>query len=89
MSELQTTERAPATTPAEKVIEAFGGVRVLARLLGRNPSSVVRWRQPKSEGGTGGVVPSALQGRVLTLARAQGLALTAEDLISADDDRGR
>ena len=74
-------------TPAEKVIDAFGGVRVLARLLGRNPSSIVRWRRSKAEGGTGGVVPSALQGKVLTLARSQGLSLTAEDLISVEGGR--
>lgn len=73
-------------SPAEKVIEAFGGVRVLARLLGRNPSSVVRWRQPKAEGGTGGVVPSALQGRVLVLARERGLDITAEDLIAVSGE---
>lgn len=69
------------TTPAEKVITLFGGVRPLARELGRNPSSVLRWRRPKSEGGTGGAVPSAMQGRVLALAKARGLPLSAEDLI--------
>jgi hypothetical protein len=70
-------------SPAEKVITLFGGVRPLARELGRNPSSVVRWRRPKDEGGTGGAVPSAMQGTVLALARARGLPLTADDLILA------
>ena len=69
------------TTPAEKVITLFGGVRPLARELGRNPSSVVRWRRPKEQGGTGGTVPSAMQGKVLALAKARGLPLVAEDLI--------
>lgn len=68
-------------TPAEIVITLFGGVRPLARELGRNPSSVVRWRRPKIQGGTGGAVPSAVQGRVLALAKARGLPLSAEDLI--------
>ena len=68
-------------TPADKVIALFGGVRPLARDLGRNPSSVVRWRRSKEKGGTGGAVPSALQGRVLALAKARGLPLAAEDLI--------
>ena len=68
-------------SPADKVIALFGGVRPLARELGRNPSSVVRWRKPRAEGGTGGAVPSAMQGRVLALAKARGLPLTAEDLI--------
>lgn len=72
------------TSPADKVISLFGGVRPLARELGRNPSSVVRWRKPRAEGGTGGAVPSAMQGRVLALAKARGLPLTAEDLIAVD-----
>ena len=70
-------------SPAEKVITLFGGVRPLARELGRNPSSVVRWRRPKDEGGTGGAVTSAMQVTVLALARARGLPLTADDLILA------
>ena len=68
-------------TPADKCIEAFGGVRALARALERNPSSVVRWRKPKDEGGSNGAVPSALQGRILAIAQARGLSLTAEDMI--------
>jgi hypothetical protein len=68
-------------TPADKAITAFGGVRALARALERNPSSVVRWRKPKDEGGSAGAVPSALQGRILAMAQARGLNLTAEDLI--------
>jgi hypothetical protein len=68
-------------TPADKCIEAFGGVRALARALDRNPSSVVRWRRPKDEGGSNGAVPSGLQGRILALAQERGLTLTAEDLI--------
>jgi len=68
-------------TPADKCIEAFGGVRALARALERNPSSVVRWRRPKDEGGSSGAVPSSLQGRILALAQERGLPLTAEDLI--------
>jgi hypothetical protein len=68
-------------TPADKAISAFGGVRALARALERNPSSVVRWRKPKDEGGSAGAVPSALQGRILAIAQARGLSLTAEDLI--------
>lgn len=68
-------------TPADKCISAFGGVRALARALERNPSSVVRWRKPKDEGGSNGAVPSALQGRILAIAQARGLSLTADDLI--------
>ena len=70
-----------AQTPADKCILAFGGVRKLARALGRNPSSVVRWRKPKDEGGSSGAVPSSLQGKILAIALARGIALSADDLI--------
>ena len=75
------TENTELQTPADRCIDAFGGVRALARALERNPSSVVRWRKPKDEGGSAGAVPSALQGRILAIAQARGLSLTAEDLI--------
>lgn len=68
-------------TPADKCIEAFGGIRALARALERNPSSISRWRRPKDEGGSAGAVPSSLQGRILALAQERGLSITAEDLI--------
>lgn len=77
---VETLKNSPET-PADKAINAFGGVRALARALERNPSSVVRWRKPKDEGGSAGAVPSALQGRILSMARERGLNLTAEDLI--------
>jgi hypothetical protein len=79
------TENATPTTPADKCIQAFGGVRTLAKLLGRNASSISRWRKSKEEGGTGGCVPSALQNRVLTLAKAHNVSLSAEDLICVVD----
>lgn len=73
------------STPADKVIAAFKGVRPLARAVGRNPSSIVRWRRPKSEGGTGGAVPSSLQGVILALARERGLDISPADLILPPD----
>ena len=75
------TQESPPETPADKCIDAFGGVRALARALERNPSSVVRWRKPKDGGGSAGAVPSSLQGRILAMAQERGLQLTAEDMI--------
>lgn len=69
-------------TPADIVISRFEGARALARLLGRDPSSVHRWRMPASKGGLDGRVPSALQLPLLELAQQRGIALTAEELIS-------
>lgn len=69
------------SSPADRVIKAFGGVRETARALSRNPSSVSRWRSSKEDGGTGGRVPGPIQGTVLEAAKSRGIALTADDLM--------
>jgi hypothetical protein len=69
------------STPADRVIEAFGGVRETARILDRNASSVSRWRKPLGEGGTGGYVPTGLLATVLREAKKRRVDLTAADLI--------
>ena len=59
--------------PAERIIECFGGISALARALGhRHPTTVQGWRQR-------GVIPARRQADVLAAARAQNLALSAED----------
>lgn len=42
---------------AERILDAIGDVSV-ARITGRSLGRVKRWRQPKSQGGTDGLVPS-------------------------------
>jgi transposase-like protein len=76
-------ENTTTSSPADKVIAAFDGVRATARALKRNPSSVSRWRKSREDGGTGGRVPSSLQELVLSEAKSRGLALTAADLIGS------
>lgn len=68
-------------SPAQRVIAAFGGIRAVARAVDRNPTTVLRWRMSKEEGGTGGRIPSTMQERVLAEAKARGLDLTPADLI--------
>lgn len=68
-------------TPAEKVIQVFGGVRATARLLALNSSSVSRWRMPAEKRGLDGRVPSVHQAAILRIARERGLSLVAADLI--------
>lgn len=68
-------------TPADNVIQAFGGVRALARALGLNSSSVSRWRMPSEKRGLSGRVPSIHQATILRIARERGLPLSAADLI--------
>lgn len=69
------------SSPADIVISRFGGVRPLARLLGKDPSTIHRWRQPADRGGLDGRVPSAVQVRLLELARERGIELTSADLV--------
>lgn len=69
-------------TPADIVISRFEGVRPLARLLGKDPSTIHRWRMPAAKGGLDGRVPSAVQVRLLDLAKERGVALTADELIT-------
>lgn len=68
-------------SPADIVIEKFGGVRATARALELNSSSVSRWRAPAEKRGLDGRVPSKHQATILRLARARGIDLTAADLI--------
>ena len=67
--------------PADIVISRFGGVRSLARLLGKDPSTIHRWRMPAAKGGLDGRVPSAAQIKLLALAKDRGVTLTADELI--------
>ena len=69
------------SSPADIVISRFNGVRPLARLLGKDPSTIHRWRQPADRGGLDGRVPSAVQVRLLELARERGIELTPADLV--------
>lgn len=66
--------------PAASVIQKFGGVRPLARLLNVSPSTVCRWQKPKP-GGTGGMIQAQYHGTLLGLARRKKIALTADELV--------
>lgn len=72
-------------TPAERVISKFGGIRPLARMLDIDHSSVQRWTRPKTQRGSGGLIPSRHHQRILNLAREQGLDIDAADLIVGGD----
>lgn len=70
-------------SPAQYVIEAFGGAAPLARELGYpDGTRVWRWQQPKAEGGQDGQIPDLCHRRILDLARERGLDITPEDLIA-------
>ena len=68
-------------SPAEYVIKVFGGVRKVARAIGRDPASVSRWRRTAGQKGTDGRIPSKAQQELLIQAKALGLDLNPEDLL--------
>lgn len=67
--------------PAARIIEVFGGVRSLARLLGIDSSTVSRWQLPKDRRGQDGRIPAEYQGRILAMAQEQGMPITADDVV--------
>ena len=62
------------TSPVELAIDLFGGVRKLARALGRDPAAVSRWQKS-------GVVPTSIQRRLLELSWERGINITAHDIV--------
>jgi myo-inositol-1-phosphate synthase len=62
------------SNPARRVIARFGGQSALAALLGRRQSTVEHWAAT-------GRIPAQWQQRLIGLAREQGLALEARDLV--------
>lgn len=64
--------------PVDLAIKFFGGVRRLARAIGRDPAAVSRWRKS-------GNIPSSVQKKLLQVAWDQGIELTAHDIIFGRD----
>jgi len=82
---------------AHRVIAKFGNARRLAELMTAvkrhydsdakpvDPSTVYKWRMPKSEGGTGGLIPSSSMKLVMKAARLEGIVLSAAELSPIGD----
>jgi hypothetical protein len=69
-------------SPAERAIKKFGGFEQLAEALGRHPISIRKWTYPRGKrGGTGGLIPTSIQGQVLAEAKKRGINLKPADLI--------
>ena len=61
-------------SPVDLAINRFGGVRALARAIGRDPAAISRWKKT-------GVVPTSVQRRILEAAWDRGMDITAHDMI--------
>lgn len=67
-------------SPAELVVEVFGGVTEVARIVGRSPAGVSIWCLPKAKSGLDGEIPMAVRCRIIDVAKERGIALTIEEL---------
>lgn len=65
-------------TPVDLAIDMFGGVRKLAKSIGRDPAAVSRWRKH-------GLVPTQIQRKVLSAALERDIAITAHDIVYGRD----
>ena len=61
-------------TPYELCIEEFGGVRELARQIGRDAGSVSKWKKQ-------GTIPTSIQKKLLEKAWELDLNISAHELI--------
>ena len=59
-------------TPAEAVIDIFGGASNLARALGCHRSTICRWTLSAKKKGTGGQIPGSAKDDILKLAKKLG-----------------
>ena len=82
MSEFQSGDNIqPSLSPSRRVRNALGAKR-LAALCDRSTEAVRKWDRGVSKGGTGGLIPAPFQARILREIEAEGLPLTARDLIA-------
>jgi hypothetical protein len=73
--------------PANSIITRMGGLSAVAEITGVTPHSVMRWRMPKADGGTGGLVPSKHAEAILSAARDRGVDLSPQDFFQAEPER--
>jgi hypothetical protein len=59
--------------PVDYAIHKIGGVRALARAIGRYPSSISKWKRK-------GVIPSSARIPLISYAEKNGIDLTSRDL---------
>lgn len=68
-------------SPANAVIEAFGGVRQTARALGVSPSTVSRWNSRDRNKKHKGTIPSSMHLAIISASKRKRLNITPYHLI--------
>jgi len=67
--------------PSEYLVLLAGGIRPLARLLNRAPSSVYNWTVRTRKSGESGNIPQQLHKEILKLAKEKSWDITTDDLL--------
>ncbi|HEV7344176.1 MAG TPA: hypothetical protein VGN60_00895 [Devosia sp.] len=75
----------PALEPANSIIERFGGNMVVRSITGVSRTRVYRWTRPKSEGGTGGLIPTDHAITLLRYAKKHGVEVSAADFLPIEE----
>jgi DNA-binding transcriptional regulator YiaG len=78
---VQSSNSEADVSPARRARRVLGSHR-LAAICGLTENAVYKWDRARSKGGTGGLVPSQFQARILAVVEEEGLGLTARDLIA-------
>lgn len=69
--------------PADTIIKKFSGLNAVADIANVTPHTVMRWRRPKEDGGTGGIIPHWHMDKLLEAARERGIDLAPTEFLPA------
>ncbi len=72
--------------PARTIVARLGGAAAVAQVAGTALTAPYRWQYSRARGGTGGRIPQRHHRALLGFARAQGIALSADDLLPRNDE---
>jgi hypothetical protein len=67
--------------PADAIIKKFNGLKAVADIVEVTPHTVMRWRRPKEEGGTGGIIPHWHIEKLLDAARERKIDLAPNEFL--------
>lgn len=71
---------------AERIIKKCGGPTVVAGICGVHVTRVYRWTYDRERGGTGGIIPTRHQNRLLIGAMQQGIDLSPADFFTTGSE---
>jgi len=68
--------------PAYSIVRLLGGLRAVAAICGKDPSTIYRWTVSRRHGGLAGAIPIGEAKRLLRFAKETGVDLEAEDFFA-------